>query len=68
MCVFVCVQANTTFEQLERLKTMAKAWEELGPQLWAFFHDSVQINMIRVFYFIVICLWNSTYPTEVPPF
>lgn len=27
---------------------MAKAWEELGPQLWAFFHNSVQINMIRV--------------------
>lgn len=27
---------------------MAKAWEELGPQLWAFFHSSVQINMIRV--------------------
>eukprot|EP00066_Takifugu_rubripes_P008866 XP_003975387.1 PREDICTED: retinal-specific ATP-binding cassette transporter [Takifugu rubripes] len=39
--------ANTTFEELERLKNMAKAWEELGPQLWAFFHNSVQINMIR---------------------
>ncbi|XP_038573464.1 retinal-specific phospholipid-transporting ATPase ABCA4-like [Micropterus salmoides] len=39
--------ANTTFEELERLKNMAKAWEELGPQLWAFFHNSVQMNMIR---------------------
>ncbi|XP_074544605.1 retinal-specific phospholipid-transporting ATPase ABCA4-like [Halichoeres trimaculatus] len=39
--------ANTTFEELERLQNMAKAWEELGPQLWAFFQNSVQMNMIR---------------------
>uniref|UniRef100_A0A668A8Y6 P-type phospholipid transporter n=1 Tax=Myripristis murdjan TaxID=586833 RepID=A0A668A8Y6_9TELE len=39
--------ANTTFEELERLKNMAKAWEEVGPQLWNFFHHSVQMNMIR---------------------
>ncbi|KAM6948363.1 retinal-specific phospholipid-transporting ATPase ABCA4 [Aplochiton taeniatus] len=39
--------ANTTFEELERLQNMGKAWEEVGPQLWAFFHDSVQMNMIR---------------------
>ncbi|KAM9845375.1 retinal-specific phospholipid-transporting ATPase ABCA4-like [Aulostomus maculatus] len=39
--------ANTTFEELERLRNMAKAWEEIGPQLWAFFHSSVQMNMIR---------------------
>ncbi|XP_027128169.1 retinal-specific ATP-binding cassette transporter [Larimichthys crocea] len=39
--------ANTTFEELERLKNMAKAWEELGPQLWTFFYNSVQMNMIR---------------------
>ncbi|KAF7669642.1 hypothetical protein LDENG_00162830 [Lucifuga dentata] len=39
--------ANTTFEELERLQNMAKAWEEVGPQLWAFFHNSVQMNMIR---------------------
>ncbi|XP_049888886.1 retinal-specific phospholipid-transporting ATPase ABCA4 [Epinephelus moara] len=39
--------ANTTFEQLERLQNMAKAWEEVGPQLWAFFHNSVQMNMMR---------------------
>ncbi|XP_076005482.1 retinal-specific phospholipid-transporting ATPase ABCA4-like isoform X1 [Genypterus blacodes] len=39
--------ANTTFEELERLQNMGKAWEELGPQLWAFLHDSVQMNMIR---------------------
>lgn len=48
MCVFVFVQANTTFEELERLQNMAKAWEEVGPQLWAFFQNSVQMNMIRV--------------------
>ncbi|XP_034039071.1 LOW QUALITY PROTEIN: retinal-specific phospholipid-transporting ATPase ABCA4-like [Thalassophryne amazonica] len=39
--------ANTTFEQLERLQNMAKAWEEVAPQLWTFFHNSIQINMIR---------------------
>uniref|UniRef100_A0A3P8P777 P-type phospholipid transporter n=1 Tax=Astatotilapia calliptera TaxID=8154 RepID=A0A3P8P777_ASTCA len=39
--------ANTTFEELERLQNMAKAWEEVGPQLWAFFQNSVQMNMIR---------------------
>uniref|UniRef100_A0AAQ4R8J7 P-type phospholipid transporter n=1 Tax=Gasterosteus aculeatus aculeatus TaxID=481459 RepID=A0AAQ4R8J7_GASAC len=40
--------ANTTFEELERLQNMAKAWEELGPQLWTFFNNSLQMNMIRV--------------------
>ncbi|XP_069013979.1 retinal-specific phospholipid-transporting ATPase ABCA4-like [Embiotoca jacksoni] len=39
--------ANTTFEELERLRDMAKAWQEVGPQLWAFFQNSVQMNMIR---------------------
>uniref|UniRef100_A0A4W6FD48 P-type phospholipid transporter n=1 Tax=Lates calcarifer TaxID=8187 RepID=A0A4W6FD48_LATCA len=39
--------ANTTFEELERLQNMAKAWEEVGPQLWAFLQNSVQMNMIR---------------------
>lgn len=48
-CVYACVfQANTTFEELERLQNMAKAWEELGPQLWTFFNNSLQMNMIRV--------------------
>ncbi|XP_068594222.1 retinal-specific phospholipid-transporting ATPase ABCA4-like [Cebidichthys violaceus] len=40
-------RANTTFEELERLQNMAKAWEELGPQLWTFFDNSLQMNMIR---------------------
>ncbi|KAK9538762.1 hypothetical protein VZT92_003912 [Zoarces viviparus] len=40
-------RANTTFEELERLQNMAKAWEELGPQLWTFFDSSLQMNMIR---------------------
>ncbi|XP_031431127.1 retinal-specific phospholipid-transporting ATPase ABCA4 [Clupea harengus] len=39
--------ANTTFEELERLFNMGRAWEEVGPQLWNFFHDSLQMNMIR---------------------
>ncbi|KAL4635920.1 retinal-specific ATP-binding cassette transporter-like [Arapaima gigas] len=39
--------ANTTFEELERLQNMGKAWEEVGPQLWNFFQSGVQMNMIR---------------------
>lgn len=41
-------QANTTFEELDRLRTMGKAWEEVAPQIWAFFQDGVQVKMIRV--------------------
>ncbi|XP_058274218.1 retinal-specific phospholipid-transporting ATPase ABCA4 [Hemibagrus wyckioides] len=39
--------ANSTFEELERLINMAKAWEEVAPQIWHFFQDSIQMNMIR---------------------
>uniref|UniRef100_A0A3Q1EAA0 ATP-binding cassette, sub-family A (ABC1), member 4a n=1 Tax=Acanthochromis polyacanthus TaxID=80966 RepID=A0A3Q1EAA0_9TELE len=39
--------ANTTFEELERLRVMGKAWEEVAPQIWAFFQDGVQVKMIR---------------------
>uniref|UniRef100_A0A8C9R6I7 ATP binding cassette subfamily A member 4 n=1 Tax=Scleropages formosus TaxID=113540 RepID=A0A8C9R6I7_SCLFO len=39
--------ANTTFEELERLRNIGKAWEEVGPQLWDFFQSGVQMNMIR---------------------
>uniref|UniRef100_A0A8C5Q469 P-type phospholipid transporter n=1 Tax=Leptobrachium leishanense TaxID=445787 RepID=A0A8C5Q469_9ANUR len=39
--------ANATFEQLERLRQMGKAWEEIGPQLWNFFQNNVQMNVIR---------------------
>ncbi|XP_077410492.1 retinal-specific phospholipid-transporting ATPase ABCA4-like isoform X1 [Vanacampus margaritifer] len=39
--------ANSTFEELQRLKTMGKAWEEVAPQIWAFFQDGVQVKMIR---------------------
>lgn len=41
-------QANTTFEELERLRTMGKAWEEVAPQIWDFFQNGVQVKMIRV--------------------
>uniref|UniRef100_A0A670J9Y3 P-type phospholipid transporter n=1 Tax=Podarcis muralis TaxID=64176 RepID=A0A670J9Y3_PODMU len=40
--------ANSTFEELVRLRLLAKAWKEVGPQVWSFFQDSVQMNMIRV--------------------
>ncbi|KAL2089373.1 hypothetical protein ACEWY4_014061 [Coilia grayii] len=39
--------ANTTFLELERLMNMGRAWEEVGPQLWQFFQNSLQMNMIR---------------------
>ncbi|XP_009883205.1 PREDICTED: retinal-specific ATP-binding cassette transporter [Charadrius vociferus] len=39
--------ANSTFEELERLRLLTKAWEEVGPQLWHFFQNSLQMNMIR---------------------
>ncbi|KAI1236667.1 hypothetical protein IHE44_0014920 [Lamprotornis superbus] len=39
--------ANSTFEELERLQLLTKAWEEVGPQLWYFFENSLQMNMIR---------------------
>uniref|UniRef100_A0A8C3TPW4 ATP binding cassette subfamily A member 4 n=1 Tax=Catharus ustulatus TaxID=91951 RepID=A0A8C3TPW4_CATUS len=39
--------ANSTFEELERLQLLTKAWEEVGPQLWHFFQNSLQMNMIR---------------------
>ncbi|KAJ8409561.1 hypothetical protein AAFF_G00229620 [Aldrovandia affinis] len=39
--------ANTTFEELLRLRNMGKAWEEVGPQIWNFFQSGVQMNMIR---------------------
>ncbi|XP_009288758.1 PREDICTED: retinal-specific ATP-binding cassette transporter [Aptenodytes forsteri] len=39
--------ANSTFEELERFRLLTKAWEEVGPQLWYFFQNSLQMNMIR---------------------
>ncbi|KAM8882220.1 retinal-specific phospholipid-transporting ATPase ABCA4a isoform 2-T2 [Synchiropus picturatus] len=39
--------ANTTFEELERLRVMGKAWEEVAPQIWSFFQDGIQVKMIR---------------------
>lgn len=46
--VLCCLQANTTFEELERLRTMGKAWEEVAPQIWDFFQNGIQVKMIRV--------------------
>lgn len=43
-----CLQANSTFEELERLRAMGKAWEEVAPQIWAFFQNGIQVKMIRV--------------------
>ncbi|XP_072306658.1 retinal-specific phospholipid-transporting ATPase ABCA4-like isoform X1 [Eucyclogobius newberryi] len=38
---------NTTFEELERLRILGKAWEEVAPQIWTFFQDGVQVKMLR---------------------
>ncbi|XP_066480655.1 retinal-specific phospholipid-transporting ATPase ABCA4 [Tiliqua scincoides] len=43
----VLKNANSTFEELERLRLLTQAWKEVGPQVWNFFQDSVQMNMIR---------------------
>uniref|UniRef100_A0A8C8ZMQ8 P-type phospholipid transporter n=1 Tax=Prolemur simus TaxID=1328070 RepID=A0A8C8ZMQ8_PROSS len=39
--------ANSTFEELERVRKLLKAWEEVGPQIWYFFDKSTQMTMIR---------------------
>ncbi|XP_032883716.1 retinal-specific phospholipid-transporting ATPase ABCA4 [Amblyraja radiata] len=39
--------ANVTFEELHRLKQIGKVWEEVKSQLWNFFQNSVQMNIIR---------------------
>ncbi|XP_056594353.1 retinal-specific phospholipid-transporting ATPase ABCA4a [Triplophysa dalaica] len=39
--------ANTTFEELERLRNMGRVWEEVGPQVWTFFQGGVHMNMLR---------------------
>ncbi|KAM5162411.1 retinal-specific phospholipid-transporting ATPase ABCA4-like [Callospermophilus lateralis] len=40
-------KANSTFEELARLRKLVKAWEEVGPQIWYFFESSTQMTMIR---------------------
>ncbi|KAH0500847.1 Retinal-specific ATP-binding cassette transporter [Microtus ochrogaster] len=39
--------ANSTFEELDRVRKLVKAWEEVGPQIWYFFDKSTQMTMIR---------------------
>ncbi|XP_064444861.1 retinal-specific phospholipid-transporting ATPase ABCA4 [Mirounga angustirostris] len=39
--------ANSTFEELERLRKLVKAWEEVGPQIWYFFDKSTRMATIR---------------------
>uniref|UniRef100_A0A8B9C7U6 P-type phospholipid transporter n=1 Tax=Anser brachyrhynchus TaxID=132585 RepID=A0A8B9C7U6_9AVES len=51
--------ANSTFEELERLRLLTKAWEEVGPQLCDFFQNSLQMNMIRVCYNLAESLSKS---------
>ncbi|XP_060088217.1 retinal-specific phospholipid-transporting ATPase ABCA4 [Heteronotia binoei] len=43
----ILMNANSTFEELDRLRMITKAWKEVGPQVRNFFQDSVQMNMIR---------------------
>ncbi|KAM4805396.1 LOW QUALITY PROTEIN: retinal-specific phospholipid-transporting ATPase ABCA4-like [Urocitellus parryii] len=40
-------KADSTFEELARLRKLVKAWEEVGPQIWYFFESSTQMTMIR---------------------
>ncbi|KAL6036341.1 hypothetical protein STEG23_004422, partial [Scotinomys teguina] len=40
-------QANSTFEELDRVRKLAKTWGEVGPQIWYFFEKSTQMTMIR---------------------
>uniref|UniRef100_A0A8C5L437 P-type phospholipid transporter n=2 Tax=Jaculus jaculus TaxID=51337 RepID=A0A8C5L437_JACJA len=39
--------ANSTFEELERVRKLVKAWREVGPQIEYFFENSTQMTMIR---------------------
>uniref|UniRef100_UPI00398EA350 retinal-specific phospholipid-transporting ATPase ABCA4 isoform X2 n=1 Tax=Pristiophorus japonicus TaxID=55135 RepID=UPI00398EA350 len=39
--------ANVTFEELHRLKQMGTIWQEVKSQLWNFFQNGVQMNIIR---------------------
>nr|KAF6442985.1 ATP binding cassette subfamily A member 4 [Molossus molossus] len=39
--------ANSTFEELERVRKLVRAWEEVGPQVWYFFDRSTQMTIIR---------------------
>ncbi|XP_020835861.2 retinal-specific phospholipid-transporting ATPase ABCA4-like [Phascolarctos cinereus] len=52
--------ANSTFEELERVKNFLKAWEEVGPQIWHFFDNSTQITMIRVWEALVWWVWEGS--------
>ncbi|XP_035294079.1 retinal-specific phospholipid-transporting ATPase ABCA4 isoform X2, partial [Cricetulus griseus] len=40
-------KANSTFEELDRVRKLVKAWGEVGPQIWYFFEKSTQMTMIR---------------------
>uniref|UniRef100_A0A669EAL6 P-type phospholipid transporter n=1 Tax=Oreochromis niloticus TaxID=8128 RepID=A0A669EAL6_ORENI len=56
--------ANTTFEELERLQNMAKAWEEVGPQLWAFFQNSDTLRNPTVMQFMDNSLVGTEFTTK----
>uniref|UniRef100_A0AAX7TCS9 P-type phospholipid transporter n=1 Tax=Astatotilapia calliptera TaxID=8154 RepID=A0AAX7TCS9_ASTCA len=56
--------ANTTFEELERLQNMAKAWEEVGPQLWAFFQNSDTLRNPTVMHFMDNSLVGTEFTTK----
>ncbi|KAL7873985.1 hypothetical protein SRHO_G00049550 [Serrasalmus rhombeus] len=46
-CVPCWPAANSTFEELERLRNIIRSWEEVGPQLWDLFQDNIQMDMLR---------------------
>ncbi|KAL1772572.1 retinal-specific ATP-binding cassette transporter [Sigmodon hispidus] len=39
--------ANSTFEELDRVRKLVRAWGEVGPQIRYFFEKSTQMTMIR---------------------
>ncbi|CAL8402339.1 unnamed protein product [Gadus morhua 'NCC'] len=39
--------ANSTFEELGRLRRMGRAWEEVASQVWSYFQEGVQVTMLR---------------------
>ncbi|CAL8311233.1 unnamed protein product [Merluccius merluccius] len=63
--------ANSTFEELGRLRRMGGAWEEVAPQVWNFFQEGVQVNMLRdairnpaVMHFIDQTLENAPFSSQ----
>lgn len=40
-------KANGTFEALAMIKELADSWDDLGPRVWDFFQNNIQVNNLR---------------------